>query len=161
MINKKINEEIPKAFKAIALFLSNEAGEQPKTVPKEYDGYAASFTASIVTAGLLPTLAFYTDIHKMDREENKERVAVRRYKLTQALQYILDDSSTEVAGNALLMRVLTAVYGETVNNPEIEIDFSTADQNQERALKKEIMDAAIALKLALRNFQQIENDAAA
>lgn len=156
MINQKINKAIPRALESIQLYLSNDQGTQSQTVPKEYDGYIASFTASVVTAGLLPTLAFFTDIHKMENDEAKEQRAVRRYKITQALQYILVDNSNQIEENALLMGTLQEIYDGDVNDPKTDLDFNTRNQRRERDLEKQIMEAAIALKLAIRNFIPVE-----
>jgi CRISPR-associated protein Cmr5 len=53
---RKKNELIPKAIKAIS---TTHIADDHGNVQKEYKGYIASIGASIVQAGLLPTLAFY------------------------------------------------------------------------------------------------------
>lgn len=155
-MNANINQYMPHALKAVEKYLAKppaEGKERPDTVSKEYDGYAASFTAAITTSGLLPTLAFYTDIHKS--KPAKEAEEVLRYKTTQALMYILHPSESRVAKNALLMHVMEELYGPVVNDPEKLL--GAINMSKLPALQKKIMDAAIALKLALRNFIQYED----
>lgn len=110
---------------------------KPSQVYEEYDGYAASFGASVVTAGLLPTVSFYTNVHK------KDPVKPRRYKMLMALADILRSNGRTAIGT-----------GDTAL-----LDFLEAGQNRtDKTLKAEIIAASIALKLALRNFQHIKSN---
>lgn len=130
---RKIDQKV-----AIALQVVHDHLAQPddrSTVLKEYDGYAASFAPSVRTAGLIATLSFYTDIHK------EERGHTRRFHILQALYRILHPQHTDqVAGDALLNHAIG------IKN----------DARALRRLKQELTDSAVALKLALRNFHQIE-----
>lgn len=138
----EVDKMIPKALKAAPLYLLKVGKED--IIQKEYDGYAASLGASIRTSGLIPALAFYTDVHK----EKKGSKEARRYKLLQALAYILElDHEKE---KALLNKVIAEVFGENAssfNNPNIPVL---------KAWTEKILNASIALKLALRNFSHSE-----
>jgi CRISPR/Cas system CMR-associated protein Cmr5 small subunit len=155
MKNSIIQQNIPIALKAVEKYLAiKPASEEtrPDTVPKEYDGYAASFTASIVISGLLPTLSFYTDIHKSKR--GREATEVLRYKTTQALMHIIHPTEEPYAKNALLMYAVEELYGEDAL--QADVSPGTSVDGVEPNLQETIMNAAIALKLALRNFKQVE-----
>ena len=125
---KKIEILIPRAIKAIEVIL-----EKNHIVPKEYDGYAASLGASIFNSGLLPALSFYTDLHRYKLNKPDE---VLRLKLLQAIYYVLESNSTaeDIGRTALLDKVL-------------------ADRGALKKWKRDILDATIALKLALRTFK--------
>lgn len=135
-MKKQVEKLIPAALAAVRgkLLAPNETNK----VYEEYDGYAASFGASVVTAGLLPTVSFYTNVHKQDP------IKPRRYKMLMALADILRKNGRTAIGE-----------GDTAL-----LDFLDTDQNRnDKALKTEIIAASIALKLALRNFQHIKSGA--
>lgn len=153
---------IPPALQAVERYLALPAetpGQTLRTVPGEYDGYAASLGASVATAGLLPTLAFYTDIHKIKKDAPQQ---VRRYKILQALLYVLQPQAAGAAPyaeNEMLFWTLEKLYGPPVQvrNPGVTLPPLAAGQTARlSALEKDILAAATALKLALRNFKQTE-----
>lgn len=126
MLNKKnISKKIPAAIVAIQNGLLKPGTD---IVPKEYDGYTASLGAAIITSGFLPAITFYTDAgRKKDR-----------HKILQAIHKINGYPQSTEKDNLFL---------------HIQSEIS---QNQlvERQLKNEVLEAAIALKLAFRNFRQ-------
>lgn len=130
-MKKDIEKLIPRAVEAIEQILLN-SDEQ---VPKEYKGYAASLGPSIINSGLKPALAFYTDTH---REKQDEREKVLRLKLLQAIYFTLENVEiSDIKSDTLFREVLSP--------------------NQNELLwKNKIMNASIALKLALRTFKQTE-----
>jgi hypothetical protein len=148
---KALNPLIPCAIQAVEKYLALPTQE----VPKEYDGYAASFGASITTAGLLPTLSFFTDVHKIKTNDNPDQV--RRYKLLQAIMHILDPDKTgreKLPENAMLFWAMKELYKTDVSNADVPL--GQLDKQKLPGLEKQILQAAIALKLALRNFKQTE-----
>ncbi len=164
-MKKNITAYMPKAIEAVEkLFTTksnNQNEEKPSKVYKEYKGYVASFGAALRTSGLIPTLAFYTDINRKDSDAN-------RYKVLQAMAYCLDSSLTEKYGNSskcglcgagsqqgeneklpcLLCIVKKDVYGENGKQKQ--------DSLQEKIWTKRLIEISIALKLAMRNFEYTE-----
>lgn len=105
-------------------------------VYEEYDGYAASFGAAIVTSGLKPALAFYTDVHKDEKDKTGKDIA-RRWRILNALADILEK-----------------IEGWKFNNKNTRLlDYVIDNEVNERNIKPKILAASIALKLALRNFE--------
>lgn len=138
----KINQLLPTAMSALkdSGLLFNE-----KTcILKEYDGYVASFAPSVITAGLKATLSFYTDRHKIKDAKDykpdftKKAVEPRRVHILNILLKIYQEKYGRLAGDDLLT---------------IALDTKV---NDERQLRKDLMDCAIALKLVMRNFKQEE-----
>jgi len=78
MSKKTIENYIPKAQEAITKFEIEKNGE----VPKQFNGYIASFGASVRQAGLLATTLFYSE--KGGAEEE-------RGKVVQAIEYIIGE----------------------------------------------------------------------
>jgi hypothetical protein len=133
-MKKRIEKYIPHALKAVrAELLKNPANKTD--VYEEYDGYAASLGASIITSSLLPALSFYTDIHRSGEKEKP-----RRYKILKAIAQIVntDGMAVPVADNGLLEFMILAANNTAEN-------------------KAKIIDASIALKLALRNFNHVKS----
>jgi len=124
---KRINELLPKAMKSLKG--SGLLEKEDTAIPKEYDGYVASFAPSVITAGLKATLSFYTDNHKS---------SPKRVKILNLLYAIYKQQYNRLQGNDLL---------------SIALDTNAAD---ERQLRKDLIDCAIALKLVMRNFEQID-----
>ena len=147
---KKIkNEDFANAIKAIK---EGPLFKREEILEKEYDGYVASVGASVINSGLLPTLSFYTDVDK------KERGKVRRYKLLQVIFQVMDTEAAHRAGDSktgLLDHVLQSVFA----------DYATAKAGalgapDKQILRKKTQDflrAAVAVKLAMRNFEQSDS----
>ena len=92
-------------------------------LPKEYDGYAASLGPAILNSGLLPALAFYSDTEKKNR--------------VKLLEVIAKTAGYQVGETGLLRYVL---------------DKSDKNPKELAKLKREILQATAAVKLAMRNF---------
>lgn len=139
-MKKQVERYIPAALEAVRAQLTCD--EAKTRVFEEYDGYAASFGASVVTAGLLPTVSFYTNVHKKEKKPEDELKKPRRYKMLLALAEVLRKNGRSEIGT-----------DETAL-----LDFINREQNRaDRVIKSEILAASIALKLALRNFQHIKS----
>ena len=130
-MKSQVETYIPKALKACRELLIEE---NTKNVKKEYDGYAAALGMNIINAGLLTAISFYTDIHRKAEEK-----APKRFKILKAIVHILNDDGFNISNedNGLLNYLII----ENNNNP---------------INKRKIIDASIALKLALRNFNHIK-----
>lgn len=132
---KRINQLLPKAMEALtgsSLLLENKT-----SMLKEYDGYAAAFAPSVITAGLRATLSFYTDKHK--ESDNTPR----RHQVLEVLCTIYQSMPGHLTGKSLL-----------------DIALET-NQSDERRLRQDLIDCSIALKLVMRNFKQLDATPAA
>ena len=79
-MRKQIESYIPKALEAIKnLNIANKNGE----VPRQFNGYIASFGASVRQAGLLATTLFYANEQSSAEEDRK--------KVIDAIEYIIQE----------------------------------------------------------------------
>ncbi len=124
---KRIQIMIPDAIEAAR----NNLVENGK-IKNEFNGYISSFGASIISAGLLPSIIFYSQ-----KGESAER-----NKIITSIEFILQKHGYPQDFN-LLNRV-KALYTGMTNQPEID------------RLTDRIFDAAIALKLAIRTFPKLK-----
>ena len=76
-MSKQIEKFIPKALEAIIKYKIAENGE----VPKQFNGYIASFGASVRQAGLLATVLFYANEQSNSEEDRK--------KVVDAIEFII------------------------------------------------------------------------
>ena len=126
---KRINELLPAAMQALKD--SDLLQDEQTSIPKEYDGYVASFAPSVITAGLKATLSFYTDNHKS---------SPKRVRILNLLHTIYKKECAHLSGKNLL---------------EIALDTNATD---ERQFKNDLINCAVALKLVMRNFKQVESE---
>jgi len=146
---KKIKEiDLVNALNAIRDILLKDDG----ILPKEYDGYAASFGPAIINSGLLPALSFNTDIHKASDK-------VRRFKFLKVLYKVIepDVAVKEIKDNALLEYTLNKAYSSYSPTARPGA-LGTLDKTALNATKKRIMEAAVAVKLAMRNFKHSDSE---
>ena len=147
---KKIkDEDLGNALKAIrdSQILKENGGK----LPKEYDGYASSIGAAIINSGLLPALSFYTDIHK-------DVTKVRRFKLLQLIHQVMtpnDKEESYTKRNGLLEHVLKEVYPNTYNSSSAGI--GTPDKIKLTKCTNRVLEAAVAVKMAMRNFPHTDS----
>ncbi|MFN8304383.1 MAG: type III-B CRISPR module-associated protein Cmr5 [Saprospiraceae bacterium] len=133
---KRINNLLNAAM--TALQNSNPRIVNDKSMLKEYDGYAAAFAPSVITAGLRATLSFYTDVHKGENNDTP-----RRNHVLKVLYDIYQSMPGHLTGESLL-----------------DIALET-NQSDERRLRQDLIDCSIALKLVMRNFKQLDAPPAA
>ncbi|SFV51944.1 CRISPR-associated RAMP Cmr5 [hydrothermal vent metagenome] len=95
MSRKQIEAFIPKAFEAIEKKKIAKNGE----IPKQFNGYIASFGASIRQAGLLATVLFYANENSGAEEDRK--------KVVQAIEHIIGKSI--VVDNSVDKKIRTEV----------------------------------------------------
>lgn len=136
-MKKRLKNYIPIAIQAIASVLTvEEEGVRTNKVDERYDGYAASLGPAIITSGIPPAIAFYTDLYR-GGEGN-----VRRFHVLKIITTVLESDGVVIANsnddNALLNHVL--VPANISNN----------------GFKEKLLDAVVAVKLALRNFNHVK-----
>lgn len=126
----RINEELI----AIAVKAIDEVGIVDKAgfYNKEFNGYISSLGAAIVQSGLLPAMIFF---------ENKSENAVERPKVIRAIIQILNAKKKYQISDSIAKYIL--------QNQEV----SSFDKD---VFLKEVIDAATALKLALRIYKKKE-----
>lgn len=116
-------QEIDKAQKALKdSGIVNSDGKY-KSV---FSGYISSFGASLVQAGLLPTVIFY---------ENKDSEAKERYKVIEALKKMLG-----------------------INSKQLSVYLLSNHKSDDNAFNRQVADAMVALKLALRIYEEEKGD---
>lgn len=91
-MNKRIESFIPKALEAVESLGISKNGR----VPKEYNGYIASFGASVRQAGLLATILFYDNANSNAQED--------RTKVIRALESITGDKLDKNTKNTPALR---------------------------------------------------------
>ena len=132
MNQKRINQWIPDAIRILSddIKINRDKNGIEIPVPKAFKGYFSSFGAAVVQSGILPAVIFFEN-ETGRTEANRPHVIEAVLKLLQA--------KGEIPSN--VGRLTTHLL-----NP----------QNQQE-LQKPIVEAAIALKIALRTFT-IEKD---
>ncbi|BDU50899.1 type III-B CRISPR module-associated protein Cmr5 [Haliovirga abyssi] len=142
MSDKKVIENlISKAMELLEkeFDIKNKGG-----VPKELKGYISNFGASIIQSGLIPAVAFY------ERKETSktDNVAINRKKL---------------------MRIIGNLIGYDLKSKEIKTEKNSKDDilleeliknngTDAKIKKKDIINASIAVKLAIRVYKQIDEN---
>lgn len=98
----------------------------------EFNGYISSLGAAIVQSGLLPAMIFF---------ENKETEAKDRYKVIDAIRYIINEKRKYIG---LQEEVKESIAKYILSHPN------------DKTLLKDVTDSAVSLKLALRMFEKIK-----
>jgi CRISPR-associated protein Cmr5 len=146
-MNKSVNKLIPRAIAAVGEVLAE--GPAKTQVKKEYNGYVASLGASIAQSGLLPALSFYTDASD---DLGDRTPGQRKNKLLKAILYVIDKDGFQ---EKTLLSYTIKRLDSNFKNDDASYSFANfkADKNKERQISKEIVDATLAIKLALRSFK--------
>jgi CRISPR-associated protein Cmr5 len=122
-MRKVISEDV--ISEAIKAIIDSKIADSDKiTVPSEFKGYVSSFGAAIIQSGILPALIFFEDKGGASKDRPKLLEAIMRLNSWPA-----DDEKYSL-----------------VNYYK---DFS----GNRRALEAEILNSAVAIKLALRTFK--------
>jgi len=123
---KKLEKLIPIAIEAIVEKIQDkDKKNKGKPIPKPFTGYIASFGPSMIQSGLLPTVLFYSE---------KGDAKADRRKVLNAICWMIREPGKEPMTIVQLMDHIIALKRDTFR------------------IKKEILEAVIALKLALRVF---------
>ncbi|GAA0182523.1 type III-B CRISPR module-associated protein Cmr5 [Clostridium sediminicola] len=132
MGKKRIEILIPKALQAVTDFIA----DNDMKVKTEYKGYISSFGASIIQSGLYTAIAFY--------ESTTSEVEKERRNLLKAIRCVVDEdydkSDKELLMNYCMLN-------------DIQFSQDNVSGKSKTELKEEIIDAAIAIKLAIRTFE--------
>lgn len=127
----RVDHYLPKAFEAIVnVNVEGKVFINSGEIPKEYKGYISSLGANIIQAGVKAAITFYEA--KESGSKNDKRI------VNAAIKYILTTGDSPVAQFSDYML------------SELLIDLSD-EEKQQKAM--DILDAATALKLALRTYK--------
>lgn len=155
-MNKRINSIIPDAIAAIK---SHMAKDDKRTIAKEYKGDISALGAGIVRSGLLPTLSFFSQQASSARD--KEDTKNRRLKLMKAIKSLFLKHShfhqeiqamEDDAFLFLIIRLLNTKDNVSLTNARANFEFSMNEQ-KEQVVKRELNEIAVALKMAMRVFE--------
>jgi CRISPR type III-B/RAMP module-associated protein Cmr5 len=124
---QKIDRLIPSALEAVETCLVDK---NTQTVAKEYKGYVSALGAGILQNGLLTTLALFSD--KGDSKQDRK-------KLLEAIWMMVNNTEAAKRGEQDDNRLFNHALG---------LEEQALPQFQE-----EVLEAAVALKLALRTFK--------
>lgn len=102
----------------------------------EYKGYISSFGASIIQSGLLPAVIFY---------ENSSRSKSEKVKLIHAIVKVLKSQSGLYA---------ELEFDESKKLNKAFSAFIIKHQAEKKQIEKDVDEAAVALKLAIRTFKE-------
>jgi len=136
----KINKLIPLAVEAIR---ESKIADNKDFVKKEFKGYISSMGASILQAGLLPTIAFFA---------NDEGKNAKSSDLLKAVHIVITDNNVNV--QTLFEYVIDKTKKDNLPaRQDNKIRMNDLDMNKLYLMEEEISDALIAIKLALRTFK--------
>ena len=128
---RKVEALIPAAITAVNIKMADNGN-----VNSAYKGYISSLGAGIIQSGLLPTLAMYKGNESSDKKK-----ANTAFLLEAIYEVIKSKPSVPIInGDGLFEYALRASQIE--NNRQAVID--------------EILNASIAIKLAIRTFKMVE-----
>jgi CRISPR-associated protein Cmr5 len=105
-----------------------------ETVNKTYKGYISAFGAGIIQSGLLPTLAMY--------KEGSENKKAETGRLLQAIYTVVQSKYNPKPADDNLF--------------DYALRIITDEPNKRQMVINEIINASIAVKLAIRTFKLIE-----
>lgn len=125
---RAIQKMIPTAVDVAKEYLYEKSTLPEKAIPTEFNGYISSFGASIISAGLLPSIIFYSQ--KGDSEAD-------RHVIITCLEQILRKHG--YPADFKLVKKINE-WTKTEDKPSID------------RLTDQIMAASVALKLAIRIF---------
>lgn len=128
---KRIDRLVPQAIEAVKTVGIASRGQ----VPGSYHGYISSFGASMVQSSPLAAAIFFEDSSGSQED---------RSKLTEAiLKLILWEKETTANHSRLSQYIIDQMVNGQVKNSTVT----------------DILAAAIALKIALRTFKKVDNNA--
>ncbi|PRR77940.1 CRISPR-associated protein Cmr5 [Clostridium liquoris] len=139
MNKREIEKQIPIAINLINQYIKDEKFYKKTDdknfgqIPQEYKGYISNFGASLIQSGLVSTVAFFE----------------------------ADDSKSNCDRRILTKLILDVIYKN--KNLKIEEDknllsYILVDNSEKDIRKEEVINAAIAVKLAIKVFKLTENN---
>lgn len=132
---KTINNLIPTAIKEIekSFFPENRENNADKIISREYKSYISSFGSSVMQSGLLPALAF---------NHSTSDTGKKRKKVMKIIFEVLKKEND--------------LYKDA--NDRDLFKYTQDNLDRERQIRKDIMNVAVAVKLAMRTFKFSKND---
>jgi len=142
----KINQQ--KVEKAVKVLEALRDSDYKTAFPKEMKGDISSFGASIIQAGLLPSVLFFSEGEHSKPASTKaedEDTKVRRAKLMKVIFDVLEtpDQATHTA------------------TPRPLLDYVRRHLGKQNIALDNITEAALAVKIAMRAFKFSENNSTA
>ena len=116
-------------------------------LPNEYKGYISSFGASIGQAGLLPAVLFFSEKPSGDKDLTKKR----REKLMNAILTLVKTYNAVKDTKDWQKAVESKVKDNKETGNYKLLDY-VKPQSNSAACANEVLEAGIALKLAMRDF---------
>lgn len=149
MNKKKVDSMIPYAVAAIEKYMMT-GDKKDSAIPQEMRGYVSSFGAAVNNGSLLSAVLFFSS----DKGSAKERS-----KITKAIYSILenkhkDEGNNDMSEDTFLHKNNKKIKGENCEGEKklFQYVFNKQKCGEEKSCKEEILDAAIALKLAMNAF---------
>ncbi len=139
MSKKSIEKYLPLAIRAIEEVFEDEI--KSGGIPNEYKGYIASFGASLIQSGLKPTLALF--------EKDKEDYLKSKNKL---------DEKNESFRYKIILAILKTKNIFQSHDSLLRYVIEEEKNKDEKILKKDIKEVAIAIHLAIRTFKFKEKE---
>ena len=133
MNKKSINDNIGIAYDALRECKIAEGNKINKT----FRGQISTFGAAVTMGSLLPAIAFFSD---------DGGSSVKRTKLLNAIYYVIKKSKNE------------NVSANNLNVTDLFKYVRSCKENEDQC-KEDVLNAAIALKLAMNMYELIEADA--
>lgn len=127
MNKKKVNDEISTAYDVLDTCGIARNG----SISKTYRGYISTFGAAITMGSLIAAIAFFSDQGGADKD---------RSKLMDAIYKVLEDAE------------ITSKYKGNKQAKDI-FELVKDNKNREAELKEDIINAAIAIKLAMNLYK--------
>ena len=127
MNKKKVNDEISTAYDVLDICGIARNG----SISKTYRGYISTFGAAITMGSLIAAIAFFSDQGGADKD---------RSKLMDAIYKVLEDAE------------ITSKYKGNKQAKDI-FELVKDNKNREAELKEDIINAAIAIKLAMNLYK--------
>lgn len=144
---RKIDEYISKAIDALE---TNQKIVKNGKISKAFSGQIATFAVAVSTSSLLSAVAFFTESgdSKVERSELMNVI----YKIVQEGEAVLEKNSAsenDKADNNTLLGYVKQKYGDTYCKKKL-LDY--------RKVQEDILNAAIATKLAMNFYQLVDKD---
>jgi hypothetical protein len=153
-MRKQIQDLIPAATAAVRACLLDEKHKPLEAVNEAYGGYAAAYGSTIDQCGLLAATAMYCDLSKTSSTK-----ANKTY-LMDAIWFVLCADKKNPQFDAFDRAPRTpAQAGEKRASTFFRyVQAQHEDRDRTYALKRQVLDAAVALKLVIRTFTQFKPD---
>lgn len=152
-MRKQIQNLIPAATDAVRVCLLDAQRQPREEVNEAYGGYAAAYGSTIDQCGLLAATAMYCDLSKTERTKGDKTC------LMDAIWFILCVADSQVMQYDRTHRPDQQAGDRAATYFRYVLDQHQNHPDRSYALKRQVLDAAVALKLVIRTFTQFNPDA--